>query len=151
MLQIIIFCIFNCLLNGIVFLTAFIFLRKFIGGYHADTRIRCFVISNSLSLVYCVANEINIAELYVIAALIAAVCILGVLAPVENDNKRLSEREYVKYKYKTLAVLFTEILIGVVFKFLKFANIERAVFYAIIIGAGFVLGGYIKLKFKNVK
>ena len=38
-------CIFQVFFQSIVFLVCFIVLRKYAGGYHADTQNRCYVIS----------------------------------------------------------------------------------------------------------
>ena len=41
-------CIFQVFFQSIVFLVCFIVLRKYAGGYHADTQNRCYVISTAI-------------------------------------------------------------------------------------------------------
>lgn len=41
-------CIFQVFFRSIVFLVCFIVLRKYAGGYHADTQNRCYVISTAI-------------------------------------------------------------------------------------------------------
>ena len=38
-------CVFQVIFQSIIFLVCFIVLRKYAGGYHADTQNRCYVIS----------------------------------------------------------------------------------------------------------
>ena len=41
-------CIFQVFFQSIIFLVCFIALRKYAGGYHADTQNRCYVISTAI-------------------------------------------------------------------------------------------------------
>lgn len=86
--------------SGVVFLTVFIPLRSFLGGYHAKTYFMC----NALFLLtYLMIYYINSAALEFIdgnllSRLLTVLILLGIIpiiafAPVENPNKPLSEKQ----------------------------------------------------------
>lgn len=147
--QLIILKIFHCILGGVIFITAFVVLRRFIGGYHANTRIMCFIYSNALSLFYGIFSRIHIDEKKIIIALLMAVVILLILAPVDNANKKLSSDEFIKYKNKARIVLFAELAIIMVSRLMSLHILEEALMYAIIFGSVFVISGYVKSIVEN--
>lgn len=98
----------NSLLASIAFLLGFLLLRKFSGGYHASTYLRChflFWVNQILMIAvyYLLPGEYSrIASLIFIS--ISIVCVF-VLAPVENENKPLSDKEKRKYGFLSKMVI----------------------------------------------
>lgn len=100
--------VFGCIAESLVFFIAFQFIRRYAGGYHAKTEIRCTVAS-SLSMAICIA-VINLSKLYtiknalLILALISAACILF-LCPIDTPEKPLSQKERRYFRKISWAIL----------------------------------------------
>lgn len=90
------------LTQGILFCICLCALRRYAGGYHADTQNRCFVISFIvlvLSLLW-IKNTDNISIVGIVVQSVMLL-ILILLAPVENKNHTLDKREIQKYGKRT--------------------------------------------------
>ena len=84
------------------FLLVFILTRRFTGGYHADTKLKCLLlgvfmwfIATSMSKVSLSLNAILILYLVIV---IFSVVITFKYAPVEHRNKPLSKSVYLQNK-----------------------------------------------------
>ena len=84
----------------LIFLTAFIFLRRYTGGYHASTYLRCFLVT-----VLCYLTNVALAilllkqSLYPVAIIITVVS-LGLIfkfSPHENPRHPMTDREVKSY------------------------------------------------------
>lgn len=103
--------IFNMLLECLIFYSSFILVRKFAGGYHANTSTRCYLFSVIIatiimtilkfSLLY--ANGSYVPFIYFFISVICLV-IICYLSPLDTDNKPLNDKE--KIIYKRMAVIF---------------------------------------------
>lgn len=104
--------IFNMLLECSIFYLSFILVRKFAGGYHANTSTRCYLFSMIIatvimtilrfSLLY--ANGSYVPFIYFFVSVICLVTICC-LSPLDTDNKPLNNKE--KIVYKKMAVLLS--------------------------------------------
>ena len=84
-------------------------LRKYAGGYHADTKSGCFVTSALMMVMIFVALYLwhwPKGVYSIIVMLFDMVIIL--MAPMENQNKRLDDAEQTVYRKRTRAVLLVE-------------------------------------------
>lgn len=115
--------LFNIIIESIIFYIAFQFIRKYAGGYHASTELRCEILS-SLSIVICLF-VIKLSEIYdfqtllFIISSLSAVCIF-VLCPLDTPDKPLSDKEikhFRKVSWLILLVIVAAIVISYVFKF----------------------------------
>lgn len=95
----------------IVFLMAFIPLRSLVGGYHAETRLKCFIESNIMIFVSLGLSEFfdsnkNYQNIIYIVMLL---CLLFILfcTPVESKNKKLS------YEQKKIMATKIKIYVGI--------------------------------------
>lgn len=105
-----------------VFLISYMPLRSYCGGYHAKTNGGCIVVSTLLIIAVCMVVKF-------IPAVIAGVLpplsfvISGLLvlryAPVEAENKPLSEEEVVRYRLRARYIWLAEAFIGMVFFLFK--------------------------------
>ena len=126
----VIFFIFNCIIGlllhcffeSIVFYFTFQSIRKYAGGYHANTETLCDILSSS-SIALCIVI-IKLANLYdfrlplLIIALIAAVVIF-VLCPLDTPEKPLTKKEYHyfrKISWVILLVLLALMILSYIFK-----------------------------------
>lgn len=103
---------FNCVLEIIFFLTAYIPLRSYAGGYHAKTPMICYYLSIFLLVIVESAVkylDLNFFEFLVVYFITSAV-ILN-LSPIEDLNKPLDGIECKTYKRKVINIWITESII----------------------------------------
>ena len=133
----------RCFFESAVFTVCFTLLREYGGGYHAETKRKCFVLS-ILTLIVALGS-IKLAEHFTvlvfplfIAAVISVIYIF-IAAPIDTPNKRFDEDE-IK------ARIFTAVLsaAAVILWLLKLDNFAVTVAVGIIIEAYLMLKGYIK-------
>lgn len=141
--------IFNMVIESIVLLIAYIFLRSYGGGYHADSPFICYVISVAIIIcsLSCVKFLDNTRYFYYLL-LILGVGIVFILAPVENINKPLDRCECKTYRKMSCIVLFTELIILIVMDFI-FQNIFKVIVIAIFVESIMLILGKIKNSLKK--
>lgn len=126
----------------IIFLSS---IRSQSGGYHADTRIQCFVQSMLTFLVTLSLLKLqSIYEILVIPLAVLAFCssiIIWLLAPIDTENKPLSENEKKKFGLKSKVILCLEIAIAIVSYLIGFDGISCSVMLALIATALLMLMG----------
>ena len=89
------------IIESIVFLTLFILIRSFTGGYHADTYFRCNLLMWTTFILTALANSIfsNKFSLLIIIVLICVTeLIVSILGPIENKNKPIDDSKRIKLK-----------------------------------------------------
>ena len=91
--------VLGCFKEVVFFLIVFMPLRSFCGGYHAAKTWQCTVLSNLVVLLVIVVSKVSL-----LAGIITPVYILGdiviggmivLFAPVDNENRRLGEKERI--------------------------------------------------------
>lgn len=123
----IITCIFGlilgCVFESIIFYTAFQFIRRYAGGYHASTETRCEIFS-TLSILACIV-VIKLSKTYdfqtvlLLITILSAVCAF-VFCPLDTPEKPLSYKEFKyfrKISWLILLVIVVAIIVSYVFKF----------------------------------
>ena len=89
----------NNIISSAVFLAVFIILRRFTGGYHASTYLRCKIVTVSTFLIVLLAAQLIKVNLWIyIIALILGNTVIYFFAPIENPNKLLSDQEKCKFR-----------------------------------------------------
>lgn len=111
--------IFGCFGESLIFFTAFMFIRKYAGGYHAKTETRCEILS-ALSIAGCIwlikmSKSYNLFTILLCAALICAVVIIT-SAPLDTPEKPLSKKEFDRFKL-IIRIILTVILILITVSF----------------------------------
>lgn len=88
--------------QGIIFWICLCAIRRYAGGYHADTQNRCFLISFIILILSFLWIK-RFDNIGIIGILVQSIMLLIILflAPVENKNHILDEREKQKYGKKT--------------------------------------------------
>lgn len=119
----------------IIFMTAYIPLRMYGGGYHARTQLRCYFLSVALIMgALLLIKFIPITRLSILTISSISSAVVYILAPVEDKNKVLNDKENRIYRRKTRTLLAIEILIAIVLYMLGLKK------YALVISVGiFVL------------
>jgi len=108
-------------LETVVFFIAFVPLRIYAGGYHADTRIRCYLISLVVYSAYTLLLSSIQSQyyLYVSAGMsVVNIFIVYILAPVIHSNKSAGTKEYIKYKKISRCIVIFEVLVYLIMIFL---------------------------------
>ena len=89
-------------------------LRKNAGGFHAKTKVRCFLSSTVTIIVSMVCiQQIRWPETENILITVISAVVIWIMAPVENGNKRLDSVEYRVYRQRTRKILLLEVLLFV--------------------------------------
>lgn len=134
----------SCFFESVVFAISFSLLREYGGGYHAETRKKCFILS--ILTLFAALSVIKLAENFQIIALpiwgIALVSVIYILlkAPIDTSNKRFDEDEIKIYGRK--ARLLTVILL-VAATFLWVLNLGD---YTFTILTGIIIQAYLMIK-----
>ncbi len=137
--------IFGAFLEIAVFMTAYIPLRIFAGGYHAKTPSRCYIIS----VIMLIIVSIGIKHLYMAEwapyVVLAAALIVIILSPVEDKNKPLNAIERRVYKKKAILIVVAELIICVLFKLNSLDNLLISIVYSFAALSVMLLLGLIKI------
>lgn len=80
-------------------------LRSKAGGYHAKTRIGCYVFSCSMITALCLLNRMVLPEFIHMVILVIANIIILVWAPVENENRPLEQVEINVFRKRVIITL----------------------------------------------
>lgn len=110
-LTLVIGAFFRCF-NDAVLLWLLLFpLRKNAGGFHANTKFRCCIVSSiQLSLAFLLFSFLFHTSLCYGICVMVAGCIVWYLAPLDNPSKKLDTIEYKVYRIRCRLVLVTEML-----------------------------------------
>lgn len=106
----------NSVVNILIFMLFYKPLRTYAGGYHAKTRIGCYIVSVLMLLlmlisVKLVSNFDALTNAVYVIAVISGV-IIWILAPVETSNKPLDMVEKSRYRLISRIILLVEFIVG---------------------------------------
>lgn len=105
-------------LESIIYLSLFILIRSFTGGYHADTYFRCNLLMCVTFILTVFANIIT-SDKITLSIAIGLVCLTEItvvlLGPIENKNKPIDGSKKPKLKIMGLIVTLTVNYIGIIF------------------------------------
>lgn len=119
--------LFRSLLSGIVFLMCFIYVRRYTGGYHAETYFRCnSALCITYIVVFLISKGIRISNYVLLLFLLISLIIVVRYSPVNNIHKSLSKIEKKRYHYLAVTVY-------IMFSIIGFIIIEVNMFYGKII------------------
>lgn len=137
--------------QGIIFVLTFFPLRRFAGGFHAKTRMRCFGVS--LLIVVWSMNEIKIINSLffsykVLLLILSTVCILF-LAPVQTERKKLNDVEMGIYRKKLIGVISVENIVGIIMGCYGFEEFTAVIGVSFLVCLGLVCFGKVEILKKN--
>lgn len=107
-------CLFSLPLQSVVFLCASSFLRPYVGGYHCEKAVFCYLMSSAsvaLTLIAVIVTPENYMIFLSCTALLISVPIIMRWAPVAASNKPLDNAEKEHYRRKAIIHLLIEISI----------------------------------------
>lgn len=91
-------------IETILFLASFAVLRSFGGGYHASTHVKCLLVLVASFAANMVVLRIVPADYILVTSLVLQLVSIHLIfkyAPVESENKPLSDKEKQSYKMKS--------------------------------------------------
>lgn len=144
-------CIFGltlgCFFESIIFYVAFMFIRRYAGGYHAATETRCEILS-TLSIMACIV-VIKLSKIYdfqnvlLIISTISSLCIF-LLCPLDTPEKQLSDKESKYFRKISWIVLFVIVVAIIVSHYFKFQFILLPCCMSLILESILIVAGKIK-------
>lgn len=144
--------IFKCLLQAIIFYITFQLIRRFAGGYHADTEARC----NFLSTVSIVGSVgiIKLSKVYdfhlalLCLALLFAV-VITVFAPLDTAEKPLTKKEFCCFRKVTLLLLLLLLIIITAAYYFKIYSLTAPCCISLILEGILAVAGKIKRTYQK--
>ena len=114
----------HTLLAVIVFVAVFMGLRRFVGGYHANSHLSCMFTLVIVMMVfsYGICNISEYAQICSIAFIMLSLPIIFCFAPVLHPNKPISAEKCIKLKAKSriFTIIFSLVVIALlVFQYQK--------------------------------
>lgn len=107
--------VFGELLNVLVFAISYLVLRPYAGGYHAETEVGCYVLSNLLILAVILISRNAVFDFSSLIIMLCVACgVLLFLSPVEDHRKPLDDVEIEVFRRTLRLRLSIEILIGLI-------------------------------------
>lgn len=131
--------------NMVVFMSAFIPVRIYAGGFHAKTSLRCYIYSIVfLATVFLAMRFANLTNLiYCLLYCLSSIIILW-LSPIEDINKPLDKSEKIVYKKRTVILWIIETMIIFICYFFSWSIIFESCIYSLFSIAIMLISGIIK-------
>lgn len=101
----------------LIFFASFIPLRIYAGGYHADTRLRCFLILVVIYILFTVLLKILPADTYqyiIYGATVFTVIVVLSMAPLVHNRKNMNDKEIKSFRKIALSICFFETALTVI-------------------------------------
>ena len=144
--------VLNAVIEALVFITAFIPLRIFAGGFHFSTPIRCYIFSSGfVAAVLLAMRYFSISLLIYCLLYCLASAIILIFSPVEDVNKPLDQVEKKVYRKRAIIVLGTECGLTMILYFFEQFILVQSMMVSNIVLALMVVLGVIKNIFVNSK
>lgn len=143
-LTLIIGAFMGLIINGLLIITPFMLVRKYSGGYHANSPKTCLLFS-ILLLVMCIWLSDNISCKDLVIFFLFANFILMIISPVDSQNYRLDEKQKKQYRKIVFRLLIT---LDIVIVGLYIFQIYTAV---ICISLGIILSAFLQIPYFGSK
>mgnify|MGYP004523147515 CR=1 FL=1 len=134
--------IFNLLTESLVFYLSFIAIRKFAGGYHAKTPVRCYMFSIilyivSLELIGFICESQYCVIITIILEFFSLVCIFAI-SPLDSNKHPLNLREKRVYRI----ISFTSSIVLFLLSLMLLFELKKI---GIAVGLGIILVAFVLL------
>ncbi len=111
-LSILIFSVFiGNFFETVLLFAAFIPLRIYAGGYHANTKLKCYLVSVMVYVMFTIITNTLFRELYLLISVICTVFSLTMVfasAPIVHHNKSVNDIERKYYRKFSIIIALTE-------------------------------------------
>lgn len=125
--------------EGILLVLPFLTIRKYSGGYHAKTALRCFISSIILCITYLLAAIYLSNGFGILLIMVPAGISLMLLSPVDSVNRRLSDTEVLRFRRKSRTITLCYLVVYAAFTAAHHNT------YAVCIALGIVLAASLQL------
>lgn len=137
----------NCFLESIIFTLSFSLLRQYGGGYHAESRRKCFVLSVLMFFIglFIIRMSESFDVFVIPVAVITFFSIVYIIyaAPIDTPNKRLDSAELRIYGKRTRITVLVLIIIAVIFSYVKAYSFSFSIMTGMIMEAYLMIKGQI--------
>lgn len=134
--------VFNCFVEGIVFLAMLRLVKRYTGGYHANSYLTCNLCTIGIFLANVLAYKFTeYMSFYIWFALsLASVIVVGIYAPCEHVNHPLTGYEKKLYKKVSILVNACILILASVLYALHFKIFSFVILVQITICINLILG-----------
>lgn len=132
----------NTVFESLIFFLGFYMFRKFAGGYHANTYVKChiiFAINQILFLFLLFKTPLLYRDLLAFFSIIITLIITFLYAPIDHPNKPFNSKEFSKYKKQSRTFILISFLIITLIYILNKNNILVFCFSIGVLSAGMSL------------
>lgn len=144
--------IFSILIESTVFYIAFSLIRRYAGGFHASSEIKCTLIT-TISIFLCLLCtkicEINNIQMPILVLTIIAAVSIFVLCPLDTPEKPLAKEEYRYFRKISWLILFLIMLTLCIGWYFKLEFIMYPCCMSLILESILLVLGKIKRLIKN--
>lgn len=141
---------FKMLFETVVFMVVLIPLRTYAGGYHAKTQMRCYFLSIVIIAAYLLTIKFIPLDNFIwLVFLLFSSTVTFILAPVEDKNKPLSQKEKAVYKKRTYTIQGILALIALTCRLIGQEQISSCIIIALLVLAIMLIFGKIKNVFNT--
>lgn len=127
------------IVEGLVMIAPFIFIRKYSGGFHMQKIYMCLITSVITLLLCMLGIKFLTCNVIIHCGVIVANCIITLLSPIDNENRRLAIQE--KEKYRIIAIVLTWLFTALYVFLYKNNNYNLASS----VGIGIILTAFLQL------
>jgi hypothetical protein len=140
----------KCFLESIIYTITFSLLRQYGGGYHAETKQKCFVLSVLMLIcaIFIIKKAQSCDVFIILEAVITLLSVIYIIttAPIDTPSKRLDADELRIYGKRTgITVCILVIILGICL-YIKAYRFSTAIMIGIIMEAYLMLKGQINNK-----
>ena len=97
--------------QALVYFVSYAFLRKFIGGYHCNTNLKCITFNVSKYILYVlICPHIEISIIIMLLIILFTLVLIVYKAPFEHRNRPISPEDKIVYKKYALFNTYSYIL-----------------------------------------
>lgn len=140
--------VFNLVLESFIFSISFFLQRRYAGGYHADTKWRCYIISIFLITVSIFAIKIFDARIFLNFVLQTFnIFIIYLLAPVGTANRNLDIQEFMIFRRKIRFISIIIYILCSICTFNEWIIFANSLLVSNCLISFLLIVGYIKNKF----
>ena len=131
---------FNLFIESLVFYFSFIAIRKFAGGYHAKTPVRCYLFSFASNIIIlCLVKWLSSINtlfifIFIIFELLCVVLIL-LISPLDTENNPLTGQEKKMYRMLTSIITILIFIISLLCFFKGYINIGSSMICGVVMSA----------------
>ena len=130
-----------------VFMLSFVLPRRYAGGYHAKTPLRCYIYSNALIFAVLLIIKFFTLGIFICGSLsVISGAIIFFLSPVEAANKPLDEKERTVYRNRARVILVILLVIQVVLSSINCNTAVMCISMALFLLAALMVVGKLDLR-----